>query len=97
MWTKCETFDMGGDLGDPLARGEAVGMAMARPRKGEEKGATTQIGVRVSPELRAKLDALARRHRRSITDEVRAALEAYAEAAGSRSAALRRPARKTAG
>jgi predicted transcriptional regulator len=67
---------------------------MARPRKGEEKGATTQIGVRVSPELRAKLDELARHHERSITDEVRAALEAYAAAAGSRRSTERRPSRR---
>lgn len=51
---------------------------MARPRKGAEIGASTHLGVRVTPELRARLDALAARHGRSITDEVRAALEAYA-------------------
>lgn len=50
---------------------------MARPRKGEEKNATTQVGVRVTAELRARLDALAKRHSRSITDEVRAAIEAH--------------------
>jgi predicted transcriptional regulator len=51
---------------------------MARPKKGEEKGATMHLGVRVSPQLRDRLDTLAAKHKRSITDEVRAALESYA-------------------
>lgn len=50
---------------------------MARPKKGEELGASTQIGVRVSADLRAKLDALADAHGRSITDEIRDALERH--------------------
>ena len=51
---------------------------MARPKAGEEKQAAAQIGVRISKELRGKLDALAQLHGHSITDEVRAALEEYA-------------------
>lgn len=50
---------------------------MARPRKGEELGASTQVGVRVPAELRAKLDALADANGRSITDEIRDALEKH--------------------
>lgn len=50
---------------------------MARPRKGEELKATHTIGVRVSADLRAKLEAMAKHNKRSITDEARAALEKY--------------------
>lgn len=50
---------------------------MARPRKGEELGASKQIGVRVPPDLRERLDALAERNGRTITEEVRVALDAY--------------------
>lgn len=55
---------------------------MARPRKGEELGASVQIGVRVPPGLRTALDELARQNGRSITEEVRAALEEYARRKG---------------
>jgi plasmid stability protein len=51
---------------------------MARPRKGEELKATHTIGVRVPADLRAKLEAMAERNGRSITDEARAALEKHA-------------------
>lgn len=50
---------------------------MARPRKGEELKATHTIGVRVSAELRARLEAMAEQNGRSLTDECRAALERY--------------------
>jgi len=50
---------------------------MARPRKGEELGASTQVGVRIPAALRAKLDALAAQNGRSITDEIRDALEKH--------------------
>ena len=50
---------------------------MARPKKGEELGASTQVGVRVPADLRAKLDALAAEHGRSITEEIRDALEKH--------------------
>lgn len=56
-------------------------MAMARPKKGEELGESTQIGVRVPVAFRARLDALAEQHGRSITEEVRHALEVYVNAA----------------
>lgn len=58
---------------------------MARPKKGEELGATAKVGVRIPPDLRAKLDALAEKHGRSITEEVRHALEVYVESYGRRS------------
>lgn len=52
---------------------------MARPKKGEEIGAGTHIGVRVTLEMREALDAMAKRNGRSITDEVRAALDAHVQ------------------
>lgn len=54
---------------------------MARPRKGEELGAVAAISLRVPLGLRERLEALADQHGRSITDEVRHALEVYANAA----------------
>lgn len=50
---------------------------MARPKKDEELKASATVGVRVTPELRAKLEAMAEQNGRSITDEARAALERY--------------------
>lgn len=50
---------------------------MARPKKGEELRASTRIGLRLTPELRRRLDALARAAGRSITDEARYALEEH--------------------
>lgn len=50
---------------------------MARPKKGDELKATHTIGVRVSADLRAKLEAMAEANGRSITDEARAALEKH--------------------
>lgn len=54
---------------------------MARPRKGAELGAVATIALRVPQELREQLDALAARHDRSLSDEVRHALEVYVGAA----------------
>lgn len=51
---------------------------MARPKKADELRASATIGVRVTPDLRAKLDAMAKANGRSITDEARAALERHA-------------------
>lgn len=62
---------------------------MARPKKGEEIGATVTVCVRLTPERRSQLDDLARKHKRSLTDEVRAALEQYV--AGQSPARRRRP------
>lgn len=65
---------------------------MARPRKGEEKRATAQIGVRISDELRAEIEAAAAKHGRNITDEVRELIvEGLAARKGS--APVRRPMR----
>ncbi|MGE3064130.1 MAG: Arc family DNA-binding protein [Hyphomicrobiaceae bacterium] len=50
---------------------------MARPRKGQEKGATATIGLRVPEELRERLVRLAEANARSITDEATIALEQY--------------------
>lgn len=51
--------------------------AMARPRKGSELGASSTIALRLPADLRGKVEALAERHGRSLSDEVRAALEGY--------------------
>jgi predicted transcriptional regulator len=56
---------------------------MARPRKGEELHARATIAVRLKPDLRRRVEKLARQHRRSLTDEVRAILEAAAPATAS--------------
>lgn len=50
---------------------------MARPKKGEELGASNHVGVRLPPELRQRLEAIARKNGRTLADEVRAALAAY--------------------
>ena len=50
---------------------------MARPKKGEEKHAAATLGVRVWADLRDGLDRLAAAHGRTLTDEVRHALEGY--------------------
>jgi hypothetical protein len=50
---------------------------MARPRKGNEMGATMQIGVRISADLRAALEKSASRNSRSLSEEARFALEKY--------------------
>lgn len=50
---------------------------MARPRKGEEKHAFKQIGVRIPDTMRAKLDAIAARTDRIVSDVIREAIEIY--------------------
>ncbi len=50
---------------------------MARPRKGQEIGATCRLAFRVTPAVRAGLEQMAARNGRSLTDEVRAAVEAH--------------------
>jgi predicted DNA-binding protein len=50
---------------------------MARPRKGEEKRATAAVGARISEELRAGLDRVAKMNRRPLADEVRVAIEKH--------------------
>lgn len=55
---------------------------MGRPKKGAEIGAKTQIGVRITEELRSRLDKIAARNKRSISDEARIAIEAHVEAGG---------------
>lgn len=50
---------------------------MARPKKGEEIGASVTISLRLTPERRAQLDGLAKKNMRSLTDEVRAALDQH--------------------
>jgi hypothetical protein len=67
----------------PLSSGCAtVEGGMGRPKKGAEIGAKTQIGVRVSEGLRAALDKIAARNKRSISDEARIAIEEHVAAAG---------------
>lgn len=53
---------------------------MARPKKGAEIGATTHLGLRIPPDLRKWLDAIARHNDRTLAEEVRAALEEHIEA-----------------
>ena len=48
-----------------------------RPKKGEEIGATVTISLRLTPDRRAALDKLAKKNLRSLTDEVRAALDQH--------------------
>lgn len=55
---------------------------MGRPKKGAEIGAKTQIGVRITEELRSRLDKIAARNKRSISDEARIAIEEHVAAAG---------------
>lgn len=50
---------------------------MARPRKGHEIGAKAGIALRIPLEIRAKLDEMAARRNRSLTDEVRAAIDSH--------------------
>lgn len=52
---------------------------MARPKKGEEINATAGVAVRITPDLRADLDRLAERNGRTITQELRSALEEYVD------------------
>ncbi len=56
-------------------------MAMGRPKKGEELGASARVAMRIPDVLRQRLDALAAQHNRSLSDEVRHALEVYVGAA----------------
>lgn len=50
---------------------------MGRPKKGEELGASVTISLRLTPDRRTALDRLAKKSRRSLTDEVRAALDQH--------------------
>lgn len=52
--------------------------SMARPKKGAELEAHERIALRITPSLRAKLDALAKANNWSLSDEIRAALERHA-------------------
>jgi NOL1/NOP2/fmu family ribosome biogenesis protein len=78
-----------------IANAGSIGkQRMARPRKGNEMGATMQIGVRISAELRAALEKSASRHSRSLSEEARFALEKYvaiAPSARGREAKIKRP------
>lgn len=51
---------------------------MARPRKDQELGATAFVGIRISPELRERLERIAASNDRLLTEEVRHGLEEYA-------------------
>jgi hypothetical protein len=50
---------------------------MGRPKKGEELGASVTISLRLTPDKRTALDRLAKKNRRSLTDELRAALNEH--------------------
>lgn len=50
---------------------------MARPKKGEEKWAKAQIGLRLPVDLREDLERLAAANDRTLTDEVLHALKGY--------------------
>ena len=50
---------------------------MARPKKGSEKNATLGVALRISVDLRVALDRMASKHSRSISDEMRDALEKH--------------------
>jgi hypothetical protein len=53
---------------------------MARPRKGTEIGATRGVALRITEDQREGLDAIARRNRRSLSDEIRVAIDRHLEA-----------------
>jgi hypothetical protein len=55
----------------------AMPAAMARPKKGEELGATSYVGARIPDSLRAEMDEIARRNGRDLAKEVREAFEAH--------------------
>jgi predicted DNA-binding protein len=55
----------------------AIHAAMARPKKGEEVGATAYVGARIPKSLRADLDEIAKRNGRDLAKEVREAFEAH--------------------
>lgn len=50
---------------------------MARPTKGNELGATTQIGVRISDETKQLLAKLGKRTKRGLSGEARLAIEEH--------------------
>ena len=50
---------------------------MARPKKGNEIAADTQLGVRVPADTREQLVVVASRNNHSLTDEIRAAIDAH--------------------
>lgn len=52
---------------------------MARPKKGEEKGATAGIAARIPEALRARLDGVAESKGTSLSDEIVSALEAHCD------------------
>lgn len=51
---------------------------MARPKKGQEIRAYATVGIRITLELRQQFEALAMEHGRTLTDELRHALDVYA-------------------
>lgn len=79
---KRETFDIFAAVGIYTGSEAGERVVMARPKKGAELGATTQIGVRISEKMREALDKIANRNGRSISDEARCAIEAHVEAGG---------------
>lgn len=48
---------------------------MARPKKGEEIGASAAIGLRVSDTMREAIEREAKRNRRTLTEEIRELLD----------------------
>jgi predicted DNA-binding protein len=50
---------------------------MARPKKSDALDATSFVGIRISAEMRAKLEVMAVQNGRDISGEVRAALERH--------------------
>ena len=57
----------------------AYTLRMARPKKGAELGASTHLGLRIPPDLRRWLDAIAKHNDRTLAEEVRAALIEHIE------------------
>lgn len=53
---------------------------MARPRKGAELGASEGVALRITRDQREGLDAISRRNRRSLSDEIRVAIDRHLEA-----------------
>ena len=54
---------------------------MARPRKGSELAASEGVALRITKDQRTGLDAMAKRNGRSLSDEIRVAIDRHLDQA----------------
>lgn len=59
-------------------------MGMARPKAGTELNAKATLGLRITQQLRADLEAIAKANGRSLTEEARVGLERHAATSNAR-------------